>query len=80
MNVYTCQIDLKKDAKSLPFAGHWKTGSPTFRRAEMVGNCSLLRRKLNLASGAHRDFLLQIELSDLAQLDRAFRWVGQQSA
>jgi hypothetical protein len=46
----------------------------------MVGNCSLLRRKLNLASAAHRDFLLQIELSDLAQLDRAFRWVGQQSA
>lgn len=31
-----------------------------------------------LASDAYRDFLLQIEVSDMAQLDQAFRWVGQQ--
>lgn len=78
MNLYTCQIDLKKDAQALLFSAaleHWMTH---LQAAGVVGQWSLLRRKLNLASDVYRDFLLQIEVSDMAQLDQAFRWVGQQ--
>jgi hypothetical protein len=32
----------------------------------------MLRRKLNLASENHSDFLLEIEVNDLAQLDFPF--------
>jgi hypothetical protein len=38
----------------------------------------MLRRKLNLAFENHSDFLLEIEVNDLAQLDFAFRENGKQ--
>lgn len=79
MNVYTRQIDLKKDAQALPFAAALENWMSHLQAAGVVGNGSLMRRKLNLASDVYRDFLLQIQVSDMAQLDRAFRWVGQQS-
>ncbi len=78
MTVYMCQIDLKKDAQALLFAAaldHWMAH---LQAAGVIGGWTLLRRKLNLAADAYRDFILQIEVDDLAQLDRAFRWVGRQ--
>lgn len=77
MNLYCCRIDLKDDAKALSFAkaiDDWMS----FLQAEgTILSWRLLRRKLNLAGDAYRDFLLEIEVEDLAQLDQAFRLTGR---
>ncbi len=77
MNLYSCSIDLKDDAKALAFANavdHWME---YLRDQGVIESWRLLRRKLNLASDCTRDFLLEIELRDLAQLDQAFRILGR---
>ena len=76
MNLYCCQIDLKHDAKALAFAKAIDDWMGFLKAKGVIGNWRLLRRKLNLTSGAHRDFLLEIEVADLTQLDRAFRLSG----
>jgi hypothetical protein len=77
MNLYTCAIDIRNGTKALAFAkavGDWMD----YLQAEgTILRWRLLRRKLNLASSVHRDFLLEIEVQDLAQLDRAFRMLGR---
>lgn len=77
MNLYTCSIDLKDDAKALAFAKAIDDWMSHLKGEGVIGDWRLFRRKLNLASGEHRDFLLEIEVADLAQLDRAFRVTGQ---
>jgi hypothetical protein len=77
MNLYSCSIDLKDDAKALSFAmavDHWMGH---LQGEGVIENWRLLRRKLNLASDCHSDFLLEVELRDLAQLDQAFRMLGR---
>lgn len=76
MNLYTCQIDLKHDAKALAFAQALTLWMDHLKAAGTIGDWRLLRRKLNLAADNCRDFLLEIEVEDLAQLDRAFRLSG----
>lgn len=76
MNLYTCQIDLKQDAKALAFAQAVTLWMDHLKAAGTINDWRLLRRKLNLAADACRDFLLEIEVEDLAQLDRAFRLSG----
>ncbi len=78
MNLYTCQIDLKDDAKALAFARAVDDWMRFLQGNGVIGQWRLLRRKLNLAADAYRDFLLEIEVADLAQLDSAFRLSGQQ--
>ncbi|MFN3208498.1 MAG: DUF6614 family protein [Roseovarius sp.] len=78
MNTYLCQIDLKKDAQALSFAAALENWLGHLQRAGAIGGWSLSRRKLNLAADRYRDFILQIEVANLAQLDQAFRWVGEQ--
>jgi hypothetical protein len=72
MNLYTCSIDLKDDAKALAFAHAISEWMGFLKAQGTIGNWRLLRRKLNLASDSHRDFILHIEIESLAQLDRAF--------
>ena len=79
MNLYHCLIDLKEDAKALSFAHALSEWMAHLQAAGTIGQWRLLRRKLNLASGGHRDFLLEIELRDMAQLDAAFRHTGQEN-
>jgi hypothetical protein len=78
MNLYHCMIDLKDDAKALAFAQALDQWMAHLKSQDVIGSWRLLRRKLNLASDAHRDFLLEVEVEDLAQLDRAFRLVGNE--
>ncbi|PIE12489.1 MAG: hypothetical protein CSA70_09170 [Rhodobacterales bacterium] len=76
MNLYTCSIDLHDDAKALVFAhavGEWMTH---LQNAGTIQGWRLMRRKLNLVSGGQRDFLLEVEVRNLAQLDSAFRLSG----
>jgi hypothetical protein len=79
MNLYHCMIDLKDGASALQFA-HVLDQWMTFHKQNgTVLGWRLMRRKLNLAAETCRDFLLEIEVEDLAQLDRAFRLVGRKS-
>ena len=78
MNLYHCQIDLKDDAKALIFAQALEAWMRYLQEAGTIQNWRLLRRKLNLVSAQQRDFMLEIEVEDLSQLDKAFRLTGKQ--
>lgn len=77
MNLYTCSIDLRNDAKALTFAKAVSDWMDHLKSRGTIRGWVLYRRKLGLASDRHRDFLLQIEVNDLAQLDQAFRTLGR---
>lgn len=75
MNLYHCSIDLRDDARALAFShlvGQWMD---KLKSADVILDWRLMRRKLGLASDECRDFLLEVEVRDLAQLDAAFRFV-----
>lgn len=72
MNLYCCQFDLKQDAKALAFAAALEAWMSHLQAEGVIASWRLMRRKLNLAADCYRDFLLEIDLQDLAQLDAAF--------
>ena len=76
MNIYHCMIDLKDDAKAVGFAQALDDWLTHLQGQSVIGNWHLYRRKLNLSSDSHRDFILMIEVDGLAQLDRLFRYVS----
>ena len=75
MNLYHCMIDLKNDAKVMVFAKALEDWLEHLKTAGQLGSWRLLRRKLNLASDAHRDFLLEVEVESLSDLDELFHYV-----
>ena len=78
MTTYHCMIDLKPNANALAFAhavNHWFTG---LKDAGKISGWHLQRRKLHLAGPGFGDFLLSIDVLDLAQLDLAFAHLGGQ--
>ncbi len=77
MTLYHCMIDLDQETKALSFARAVEDWMGLLQSRGAIRSWRLLRRKLNLAADSCRDFLLEIEVEDLAQLDRAFRLVGQ---
>ncbi|MGM0585193.1 MAG: DUF6614 family protein [Pseudomonadota bacterium] len=79
MNLYHVMIDLQDDAKALAFAGAVRSWMDHLQDLGAIRGWRLLRRKLDLAGPGARDFLLEVEVEDLAQLDRAFRTVGAAS-
>jgi enoyl-[acyl-carrier-protein] reductase (NADH) len=79
MNLYHVMIDLKDDAKALSFAHALERWLSYLQQAGKIGPWRLMRRKLNLAADSSRDFLLEIEVDRLSQLDEAFQHVSQHS-
>ncbi|MGY9047285.1 hypothetical protein P775_14955 [Puniceibacterium antarcticum] len=77
MNLYHCQIDIHNDAKALAFAEAVDLWMEYLKGRKAIKSWRLLRRKLNLASDDHRDFLLEIEFENMGQLDQAFRVLGE---
>lgn len=77
MNLYHCMIELKSDAKALAFAASVEQWMGELKALGLIGEWRLMRRKLGLASGPHSDFLLEIEVEDMAALERAFRAAGK---
>lgn len=77
MNLYHCMIELKSDARALAFAMALENWMALLQSEGRIGTWRLLRRKLNLAGPGCADFLLEIEVKDLAQLDAAFRFLGR---
>lgn len=77
MTQYLCLIDLKSDARALAFAAALEAWLDLLRREGRIEGWRLMRRKLNLAGDDFGDFLLEITLADMAQLDAAFRFLGR---
>jgi hypothetical protein len=78
MNLYHCFIDLKDGAKALAFAKAVEAWMEHLKAAGTIRSWRLLRRKMGLAS-AGRDFMLEIEVDGLAQLDEVFRLASRRS-
>lgn len=76
MNLYHCMIDLTPESKALVFARAIEEWMAHLSGQGLIGPWRLMRRKLNLASDAHRDFLLQIEVDSLERLDRLFQYIS----
>lgn len=79
MNLYHCMIDLKDDAKALPFSHAMRAWMEHLKEQGVIENWRLMRRKMSLSSDAHRDFILEIEVTKLDQLDQAFKYVSSAS-
>lgn len=73
MNLYTCMIDLRNSDKALSFAHSIELWLDHLMMTGVIQRWHLYRRKLNLAADCYRDFMLQIEVKDLNQLDQAFQ-------
>lgn len=72
MNLYHAMIELRNGAQALAFANaadHWLS---SLAAQGLIGDWRLYRRKFRLASGRHTDFLITIEVADMAQLESAF--------
>ena len=76
MNYYVCQIELKQEAKALAFAAALGAWMDHLQSAGTIRSWRLTRRKLNLVADRFRDFMLEIEVNNLTQLDEAFRLAG----
>ena len=76
MNLYHCMIDLKPNANALAFAHALEQWMVDLSQAGCLERWRLFRRKLNLAGPGCADFLLEIEVAELAQLDAAFQYLA----
>ena len=76
MNIYHCSIDLRNDAKALAFAIAMESWMEHLKASGSIQSWRLSRRKLGFGAPRARDFLLQVDLKDLAQLDHAFKHTG----
>ncbi len=76
MNLYQCSVDLKDDAKAVAFAVAIEAWMAYLQSKGVIAVWRLYRRKLGFGAPVARDFQLEIEVEDMAQLDRAFRFTG----
>ncbi len=76
MNLYHCMIEIKGSAHALAFAAAAATWMDYLKSRDLIGSWRLLRRKFRLASGPHSDFILEIEIVGLAELDAVFNAVS----
>lgn len=76
MNLYHCSIDLRDAAKAVGFAVAVDAWMTHLQSIGVIESWRLCRRKLGFGAPVSHDFLLEIELRDLAQLDQAFRHTG----
>jgi len=76
MNLYQCSIDLKDDAKAVAFAVAIEAWMVYLLSKGVIADWRLYRRKLGFGAPVARDFQLEIDVEDMSQLDRAFRFTG----
>lgn len=72
MNLYHCMVELKDPDRSLAFAAAVKDWLGLLETQNLVRNWRILRRKFGLASGAHTDFLIEIEFDSTSALEETF--------
>ena len=76
MNLYHCSVDLRDDAKALAFALAVEAWMEHLKGNGVIEAWRLCRRKLGFGAPRARDFLLEIEVRGMAQLDEAFRFTA----
>jgi hypothetical protein len=76
MNLYHCSIDLKNEVKAVAFAHAVERWMDMLQSSGSIQSWRLCRRKLGFGAPRARDFLLEVEVRDLSQLDQAFRFSG----
>ncbi|MFN7054550.1 DUF6614 family protein [Hyphomonas sp.] len=72
MNLYHCMVELKDPDRSLAFAAAAQAWLGFLEQEKLVSSWRIMRRKFGLASGAHTDFLIEIEVESMAQLEETF--------
>lgn len=77
MNLYHCMIELRSGAKALAFAAAAEAWMGHLEAQGMIRSWRLMRRKFGLASAGHADFILEVEVDGLSQLDEAFAALAQ---
>lgn len=78
MNLYHCSIDLRDTAKAMGFSVAVEAWMILLKDHGVIQSWRLYRRKLGFGAPKARDFLLEIDVRDLSQLDDAFRLTGTQ--
>ncbi|WP_298857006.1 DUF6614 family protein [uncultured Sulfitobacter sp.] len=76
MNLYHCSIDLRDTSKALAFAGAIDAWMGHLKTRGVIQSWRLCRRKLGFGGPRARDFLLEIEVENMTQLDEAFRFTA----
>ncbi len=76
MNLYHCMIELNSGSKALAFAAATDSWFGALQERGLIRSWRLMRRKLGLGAEGQADFLLEIEVEDMAMLEDAFRAVG----
>ncbi|MCF7698088.1 DUF6614 family protein [Loktanella sp. M215] len=76
MNLYHCSVDLKENTKAIAFAVAVEAWMTHLKTSGVIGSWRMCRRKLGFGAPRARDFLLEIEVADLSQLDQAFRFTA----
>jgi hypothetical protein len=80
MNLYHCMIELKSGAKALAFAAAAEDWLGSLKARGLIQEWRLMRRKFGLASGRHSDFILEIEVAGMQQLENSFLELGQNAS
>ena len=80
MNLYHCSIDLRDTSKALAFAAVVEAWMEHLQSNGVIQSWHLYRRKLGFGAPQSRDFLLEIEVENMTQLDEAFRFTGLSDA
>ena len=76
MNLYHCSIDLQDSATALSFSIALEAWMNHLKSHGVIQSWRLCRRKLGFGAPIARDFLLEIEVEDMTQLDHAFRFTA----
>lgn len=76
MNLYHAMIEIKDGAQPLAFAAATGAWMDYLQQRGLIGGWRLLRRKFGLASGPHSDFILEVDVAGLAELDALFSAVS----
>ena len=72
MNIYHCMIELKDRDNALGFAEAATNWFEYLKSKELISDWRLLRRKFGLASSDHTDFIVELDVVDMAALESAF--------
>lgn len=78
MTVYHCMIELRSGTRAMGFAAAAGAWMGHLKDAGIIRDWRLLRRKFGLASARHTDFILEIEVEGLAELEEAFQRLGRE--
>ena len=79
MNCYLASFGLKEGVHDADFVRDLEAYMTHLKTEGLVEGHRLLRRKLGLGPASLGEFLLIIEVRDLAQLERAFQQVGSRA-